>query len=99
MSPDRFIARKLKFQGKLATVSIAVSFLVIIIAVAVSSGFLGGEDISVRLHAVGRDGGSVAGLVGAYEFLVDVEPEVVVASRREGGLCRGAAQQKYQCSK
>ena len=39
MSPDRFIARKLKFQGKLATVSIAVSFLVIIIAVAVSSGF------------------------------------------------------------
>ena len=39
MSPDRFIARKLKFQGKLAAVSIAVSFLVIIIAVAVSSGF------------------------------------------------------------
>ena len=39
MSPDRFIARKLKFQGKLAAVSIAVSFLIIIVAVAVSSGF------------------------------------------------------------
>jgi lipoprotein-releasing system permease protein len=39
MSPDRFIARKFKFQGKLAAVSIAVSFLVIIVAVAVSSGF------------------------------------------------------------
>ena len=39
MSADSFIARKLKFQGKLATVSIAVSFLVIIVAVAVSSGF------------------------------------------------------------
>ena len=39
MSPDRFIARKLKFQGKLAAASIAVSFLVIIVAVAVSSGF------------------------------------------------------------
>ena len=39
MSADRFIARKLKFQGKLAAVSIAVSFLVIIVAVAVSSGF------------------------------------------------------------
>ena len=39
MSADRFIARKLKFQGKLASVSIAVSFLVIIVAVAVSSGF------------------------------------------------------------
>jgi lipoprotein-releasing system permease protein len=39
MSPDRFIARKLKFQGKLAAASIAVSFLIIIVAVAVSSGF------------------------------------------------------------
>ena len=39
MSPDRFIARKLKVQGKLAAASIAVSFLVIIVAVAVSSGF------------------------------------------------------------
>ena len=39
MSPDRFIARKLQFQGKLAAASIAVSFLVIIVAVAVSSGF------------------------------------------------------------
>ena len=39
MSADRFIARKLKFQGKLAAASIAVSFLVIIVAVAVSSGF------------------------------------------------------------
>jgi len=39
MTADRFIARKLKFQGKLAAVSIAVSFLVIIVAVAVSSGF------------------------------------------------------------
>ena len=39
MSPDRFIARKLKFQGKLAATAIAVSFLVIIVAVSVSSGF------------------------------------------------------------
>ena len=39
MTADRFIARKLKFQGRLAAVSIAVSFLVIIVAVAVSSGF------------------------------------------------------------
>ena len=39
MSPDRFIARKLKFQGKLAAAAIAVSFLVIIVAVSVSSGF------------------------------------------------------------
>ena len=52
MSPDRFIARKLKFQGKLAAASIAVSFLVIIVAVAVSSGFR---------HAV-RDG--IARLTG-----------------------------------
>ena len=39
MSPSRFIARKLRFQGNIAAVSIAVSFLVIILAVSISSGF------------------------------------------------------------
>ena len=39
MDAGRFIARKLKFQGKLAAVAIAVSFLVMILAVAISSGF------------------------------------------------------------
>jgi lipoprotein-releasing system permease protein len=34
-----FIARKLRFEGKIAMVSIAISFLVMIIAVSVSSGF------------------------------------------------------------
>jgi lipoprotein-releasing system permease protein len=36
---DRFISRKLTFQGNVAAVAIAVSFFVIIVAVAVSSGF------------------------------------------------------------
>ena len=35
----RFISRKLRFQGNVAAVAIAVSFFVIIVAVAVSSGF------------------------------------------------------------
>ncbi len=52
MDPSRFIARKLKFQGNLAAVSIAVSFLVMILAVAISAGFR---------HAV-RDG--VAAVTG-----------------------------------
>ena len=39
MDPSRFIAGKLKFEGKLTAGAIAVSYLVIIIAVAVSSGF------------------------------------------------------------
>lgn len=39
MDSTRFIARRLKFSGKIAVVSIAVSFLVIIIAVSVTSGF------------------------------------------------------------
>ena len=39
MVADRFISRKLKFQGNVAAIAIAVSFLVIIVAVAVSSGF------------------------------------------------------------
>lgn len=39
MVAEAFISRKLKFQGNVAAVSIAVSFFVIIVAVAVSSGF------------------------------------------------------------
>jgi len=49
---SRFISRRLKFQGNVAAVAIAVSFFVMIVAVAVSSGFR---------HAV-RDG--VAAMVG-----------------------------------
>ena len=39
MDASRFIARKLSFQGKLATAAVAVSFLVMMVAVAVSQGF------------------------------------------------------------
>ena len=39
MEAGRFIARKLSFQGNVAVIAIAVSFLVMIVAVAVSSGF------------------------------------------------------------
>lgn len=39
MNPARFISERLKFQGGIATVSVAISFLVIIIAVAVTAGF------------------------------------------------------------
>ena len=39
MNPARFISERLKLQGGIATVSVAISFLVIIIAVAVTAGF------------------------------------------------------------
>ena len=39
MDASLFISRRLRFKGKVAMVSIAISFLVMIIAVAVSSGF------------------------------------------------------------
>ena len=39
MNPARFISERLKFQGGIATVSVAISFLVIIVAVAVTAGF------------------------------------------------------------
>lgn len=39
MDVSLFIARKLRFRGRIASVSIAVSFLIMIIAVAISSGF------------------------------------------------------------
>lgn len=39
MNVHRFIAGRLRFEGRIVTVSVAVSFLVMIIAVSVSSGF------------------------------------------------------------
>jgi ABC-type lipoprotein release transport system permease subunit len=39
MDASLFISRRLRFKGKIAMISIAVSFLVMIIAVSVSSGF------------------------------------------------------------
>ena len=39
MNASRFIARRLRFEGKIAVVSIAISFLVMILAVAISAGF------------------------------------------------------------
>ena len=56
MDASGFISRKLKFQGNIAVISITVSFLIIIIAVAVSSGFR---------HAI-RDG--VAAVMGDVQI-------------------------------
>lgn len=56
MDASGFISGKLKFQGNIAVISITVSFLVIIIAVAVSSGFR---------HAI-RDG--VAAIMGDVQI-------------------------------
>ena len=39
MNAPRFISRRIRFEGKIAVVSIAVSFLVMILAVAISAGF------------------------------------------------------------
>ena len=56
MDASGFISGKLKFQGNIAVISITVSFLIIIIAVAVSSGFR---------HAI-RDG--VAAIMGDVQI-------------------------------
>ena len=56
MDASGFISGKLKFQGNIAVISITVSFLIIIIAVAVSSGFR---------HAI-RDG--VAAVMGDVQI-------------------------------
>lgn len=39
MGAENFISRRIRFRGRIASVCVAVSFLVIIVAVAVSSGF------------------------------------------------------------
>ncbi len=53
MDASFFIARRLRFRGKIAMVSIAVSFLVMILAVSVSSGFR--SEIRSGLSAVSGD--------------------------------------------
>lgn len=53
MDVSFFIASRLRFKGKIATVCIAVSFLVMIIAVAVSSGFR--KEIRDGLAAISGD--------------------------------------------
>lgn len=53
MDASFFIAGKLKFKGKIAMISIAISFIVMIIAVAVSSGFR--HEIRDGLSAVAGD--------------------------------------------
>ena len=39
MDASVFIARRIRFKGGIATIAVAISFLVMIIAVAVSGGF------------------------------------------------------------
>ena len=53
MDASLFIASRLRFKGKIAAISIAVSFFVMIIAVAVSSGFR--KEIRDSLSAISGD--------------------------------------------
>ena len=39
MKASTFIAEKLRFKGRIAVISIAISFLIMIVAVSVTSGF------------------------------------------------------------
>lgn len=53
MDASLFIARKLRFKRRIVMASIAVSYLVMIVAVAVSSGFR--SEIRAGLSAVAGD--------------------------------------------
>ena len=53
MNVSFFIAKRLRFKGNVAMISIAVSFLVMIIAVAVSTGFR--SEIRSGLSAITGD--------------------------------------------
>lgn len=53
MDASLFIAKRLRFKGRIAMVSIAVSFLVMIIAVSVSSGFR--QEINKGLSSISGD--------------------------------------------
>ena len=66
MVAERFISGKLKFQGNVAATAVAVSFFVIIVAVAVSSGFR---------HEVREGVAALSGDIRIVPFTgVDVDP-------------------------
>lgn len=69
MNVHRFIASRLRFEGKIATVSIAVSFIVMIIAVSVSSGFR--REIRRGLADVAGD---VRLTTASMDFLTETDP-------------------------
>ncbi len=69
MDAALFISRRLRFKGRIAMVSIAVSFLVMILAVSVSSGFR--KEIRSGLSAVSGD---VRLLPPAMNFLDENSP-------------------------
>lgn len=53
MSPETFIASRLRFKGKMAVAATAISFFVIIVAVAISSGFR--REIRAALSQISGD--------------------------------------------
>ena len=52
MKVESFIARRLRFEGRVAIIAIAISFFVIILAVAISAGFRKEIHSAVLLHIV-----------------------------------------------
>ena len=53
MNASRFIASRLRFKGKIAVLSVAVSFFIMILAVAISSGFR--REIRTGVSAISGD--------------------------------------------
>ncbi len=67
MKAGRFISRRLRFKGRLATVAIAVSFFVMIISLAISGGFR--QEIR---HGIGAISGDVR--LSAGEEPISIHP-------------------------
>lgn len=67
MKAGRFISRRLRFKGRLATVAIAVSFFVMIISLAISGGFR--QEIR---HGIGAISGDVR--LSADEEPISIHP-------------------------
>ncbi|MBP5636315.1 MAG: ABC transporter permease [Bacteroidales bacterium] len=69
MGPERFISRKLKFRGGITVASVAVSFLVMILAVCISEGFRSSIRSGVRSIT-----GDVRIIPQSYNFSGEAEP-------------------------
>ena len=62
MKAEGFIAQKIRFKGRLSAVAIAISFFVIIIAVAISGGFR---------HEIRKGVASITGDIRAQKMMVE----------------------------
>lgn len=88
MSPEHFIAEKLRFKGSMAVIATAVSFMLIIVSCAISSGFR--KEIRSSLSALYGDvtveSSTILPVLDSIEGILSVKPIVTKEGIVKSGL-------------